>query len=437
MQREGGVVVGMLAALALGAVPRVGLAASDAALEERVRALEKKLDAEQKGAATESQSVRQRIEAIETQVKTEEQTIADKLGITFHAFVDTLAIYNTNSPANHNNQLRVFDVDSNSFELQQANINISRHKDDENLGFVINLDFGKEAEILNNATNWSNGSNRNSNTPFELREAYATYKLPFFQDITTLTFKGGKFVTLLGAEVVNNYDNFNYNISRSFSFGFGIPFTNTGLMTNFTVGSMVSVDAGVVNGWDNPQDNNNGKTFMGGVGFTPIDWYNFYLSGTYGPEENDNGHSKRGVFTWVNTLKPTDQLTLVAEATYGNESNFQPPNNPTQNSALWYGGCGYIVYKFTDRLQAAFRAEVFEDSDNFRVNVGPSLSTGLTPTGSTLWELTPTISYQVTQGLLWRNEYRHDNSNGKPFQTSSGNFVSGQDTLTTELIYVF
>ena len=155
----------MLAALAVGVVPQVGLAASDPALEERVRALEKKLDAQQAGAATEDQSVRQRIEAIETQVKTQEQTIADKLGITFHAFVDTLAIYNTNSPANHNNQLRVFDVDSNSFELQQANINISRHKDDENFGFVINLDFGKEAEILNNGTHWNNSSSNGTATP--------------------------------------------------------------------------------------------------------------------------------------------------------------------------------------------------------------------------------------------------------------------------------
>jgi len=421
----------ILVALAAGAVPRMGLAASDAALEERVRALEKKLDAEQKGAATESQSVRQRVEAIETQVKAEEQSIADKLGITFHAFVDTLVLYNTNSPANRTNQLRVFDVDSNSFELQQANINISRKKEDENLGFVINVDFGKEAEILGNATHWSNNPNSTESTnSVELREAYLTYKLPFsFLDNVTL--KGGKFVTLLGAEIINNYDNFNYNISRSFSFGFGIPFTHTGLMANMPIGSMVSVDAGVVNGWDNPTDNNNGKTFLGGVGFTPVDWYNFYISGTYGPEQTDNGHSKRGVFTWVNTLKPLDALTVVAEATYGNESDLTLPGNLTRQDALWYGGCGYVVYKITDRLQAAFRAEVFEDADNVRFNAPQAAS------GSTAWEMTPTLSYQVTQGLLWRGEYRHDNSNAKVFQTSSGNFVSGQDTITSELIYVF
>jgi len=426
----------MLAALAAGAVPRVGLAASDAALEERVRALEKKLDAEQKGAATETQSVRQRIETIETEVKAQEKTIADKLGIDFHAFVDTLVLYNTNSPASHNNQLRVFDVESNSFSLQQANINISRKKEDEDVGGVINVDFGKEAEIVGNVTHWSNNPNSTESTnSVELREAYLTYKLPFFRDITTVTLKGGKFVTLLGAEVINNYDNFNYNISRSFSFGFGVPFTNTGLMANVPIGSLVSIDAGVVNGWDNPDDNNNGKTFMGGVGFTPIDWYSFYLSGTYGPEQNSNGHSKRGVFTWVNTLKPLDQLTLVAEATYGNESDLVGPTQ--SDSALWYGGCGYIVYKFSDRLQAAFRGEVFEDADNTRFLLPASLSTGLTPTSSTAWEVTPTISYQLTQGLLWRGEYRHDESNAKAFQTSSGNFVSGQDTFSSELIYAF
>ena len=419
----------MFAALAAGAVPQVGLAASDAALEERVRALEKKLDAEQKGAATESQSVRQRVEAIETQVKAEEQSIADKLGINFHAFVDTLVLYNTNGPANRNNQLRVFDVDSNSFSLQQANINISRKKEDENLGAVINVDFGKEAEIVGNVTHWSNNLNSSESTnSIELREAYLTYKLPFSY-LDNVTLKGGKFVTLLGAEIINNYDNFNYNISRSYSFGFGIPFTHTGLMSNIAIGSMVSIDAGVVNGWDNPSDNNAGKTFLGGVGFTPIDWYNFYISGTYGPEQTDNGHSKRGVFTWVNTLKPLDELTIVAEATYGHESDLV--GSTQSDSALWYGGCGYVVYKFTDRLQAAFRAEVFEDSDGVR------FASPQAPNGSTAWALTPTLSYQITQGLLWRGEYRHDESNAKVFNTSSGNFVSGQDTLTSELIYAF
>ena len=416
----------MLVVLTAGVLPHVGMAA-DASLEERVRALEKKLDTEQKGAATESQSVRQRIEAIEKDVKTQEQTIADKLGINLHAFVDTTYLYNINNPQNKTNQLRVFDVDSNSFELQQANINISRKKEDENLGFVINLDFGKEAEIVGNVTHWSNNPNSTeSNNSIELREAYLTYKLPFLDNVTL---KGGKFVTLLGAEIINNYDNFNWNVSRSFSFGFGVPFTNTGLLANIALGSMVTVDASIVNGWDKVADNNAGKTFMGGVGFTPLDMYSFYLSGTYGPEETDNGHSKRGVFTWVHTLKPIENLTLQAEATYGNETDLVGPN--MKDSALWWGGAGYLIYKFDDRWQAAFRIEGFDDADGVR------FASPQAPNGSTAWEITPTVAYQITTGLLWRAEYRHDEDNQRVFQKSAGNYVRGQDTITSELIYVF
>ncbi len=38
--------------------------------------------------------------------------------------------------------------------------------------------------------------------------------------------------------MINNYDNFNYNISRSFSFGYGIPFTHTGVITHYEVNDL-------------------------------------------------------------------------------------------------------------------------------------------------------------------------------------------------------
>jgi hypothetical protein len=426
----------MGAVLALSVVPDLGLAADSVsdkelkALENRVRAIERKISQDEQAADTEGKSVRERIESVEQQVKTTEQTIAEKLGVDFHALIEGLYEYNINSPDSGFNTARVFDNDANSFTLQDAALFLSRNKEDENLGFALNVDFGKVAEIVGSVTCWNhNCDSSESNNSVELREAYLTYKIPIADGINL---KAGKFVTLLGYEILPTWTSFNPNISNSIIFGFALPFTTTGLNFNFPVGEMVTIDAGVINGWDDVVDVNDGKTFQGGVGIAPADILSIYIAGTYGPEQPNNGHSNLGEFTAVFTLKPADMVTLVWESVYGNESNIVGPNE--QDSAEWYGFSGYAIVQATERLGFALRSEVFVDNNGTRgLNSIPNPAvTG----GETVWEVTPTIGYQVTNGLLWRAEYRHDESNKQIFQRQSG-FVRGQDTLGTELVYAF
>ncbi len=63
-----------------------------------------------------------------------------------------------------------------------------------------------------------------------------------------------------------------------------------------------------------------------------------------------------------------------------------------------------------------------------------------------LGEFTGTLNYKVTSGLLARLEYRHDESNAKPFFDNSSNpanaglpfhTLAGQDTLGAYAIYAF
>jgi opacity protein-like surface antigen len=140
------------------------------------------------------------------------------------------------------------------------------------------------------------------------------------------------------------------------------------------------------------------------------------------------------VLTGVFTIKPTDIVTLVIDADYGNETDRVGPAGMGSalgtESALWYGVAGYAIVQATDDLSFALRGEVFDDSDGVR------LGSNQAPTGSTTWEITPTVSYQLTNGLLWRAEYRHDESDKKIFGKDD-HFVRGQDTLATELIYAF
>jgi hypothetical protein len=106
------------------------------------------------------------------------------------------------------------------------------------------------------------------------------------------------------------------------------------------------------------------------------------------------------------------------------------------HTAQWQGAAGYIIYAFTDKLSGALRAEIFDDMDGMR-----TLAAGVNGLGpgnqATYYEFTPTLTYKVAEGLFWRNEYRHDESDSKKVFPRENLFVRGQDTLATELVYTF
>jgi hypothetical protein len=322
---------------------------------------------------------------------------------------------------------------SDHFDLDLANIRIQRSVD-EGFGFVTDLNFGKTAEVVGRSTRWCEdprcSESRNS---FELNQFYLTYKW------NGLTVKAGKFVTLHGAEVIKTWDNINFNISNSILFGYAIPFTHTGLLFNYTLTDWASLDAGFIVGWDDLYDNNDGKSFTGGLTVTPTSTLTFYAAGTIGPEQEDRGDSTRGLLTFLTTYKPTDQLTFILDYNIANEEDivgpFRPSGKGTKN-AFWDGLAGYVVYRFTDQLSATLRAEFFNDADGVR-----------TGTKQTVWEITPTIAYQIYPGLTFRVEYRHDESSKRFFEGKglrnplpdgpTTRLFSGQDTVAGELLYSF
>jgi hypothetical protein len=479
LQRLGWVVLMLLTTVAL---PQRGRAASDGALEDRVKALERKLDQQQQGSTTETKTVTDRIDAIEKEVKDNEKTLLEKTGISVHSIIAMDYLYDINSPSNNPttasggpNQipagtslaqpfLRTFENEKNSFILNLANLHFERTADNMP-GFVIDLDFGKTGDVVNNATHFSGSptSLGNGTDFFDARQFYITYTAPVGSGIKL---KVGRFVTLAGAEVIKSYNNFNYNVTNSILFGFAIPFTHTGIMSSYAFSDQVSLDLGLVNGWDNVADNNDGKSLHSGLTLAFDPHVTFYQTVTYGPEQPGRyvtntvspscgtstsgpcdptaqlyvhpGRSKRLLLTSLLTIKPIDPLTLIIDYDYGNDSDSVPVDGLLR-TAQWQGAAAYIIYNFTDDLSACLRAEVFDDMNGSRV-IGPG--GGLNPTGgaglaATYTELTPTITYKIADGLYWRNEYRHDESDSKKVFAHNANLVRGQDTIATELLYAF
>lgn len=391
-------------------------------------------------------SVQDRLDALEKKVEAQGRGVAAALGIDIHGLVAIDYMYNMNNPKApgdySDNSGRVFDTDSNSFTVNQANLRFSRERENEDFGFVTSLDFGKTADVVREATWWSKDEKGSSNS-FELREAFVTYKAPIGDGVTL---KAGKMVTVHGAEVIKDYNRVNPTISNSFLFGYAIPFTHTGIMASFPAGDFLAVDLGLVNGWDDVVDNNDGKSFHGGLKILPNDTYfNLYLSGTVGPEQPDNGKSKRTLLNAVATLNASEELTFILDGVYGTENNV--PNGPAFGAdhlfddgtryASWCGLAGYVIYKVDNRLSLMLRAEGFDDTGGSRTLV----RTGNHGPGVTVWEITPGVSYQLTDGLVARAEYRHDEADRPIFWTDNHGkeypLQNGQDTIAAELIYAF
>jgi opacity protein-like surface antigen len=387
-----------------------------------------------------AQTIQDRIDALEGKVAEQGKKIEETLGIDIHALVSTAYTYSFNNPDTNFIFPRNETNKHNSIDLYQGTLFFSRMREEEDFGFAINLDFGSTAETTQ--SDWDGDGTLTSDSEetnsFELREAYLKYKTPFELPGGRISLKGGKFVTLLGYEVIMNWDNFNYNVSKAFLFGYAIAFTHVGLLANFPIHDMVSFDLGVVNGWDNVQDSNDGKSLLTGLGITPSDIFSMYFAATYGAEQPDNGKSKRGTVTANFSLQATEQLKFVLDGVYAKESDLVPDGTGDLDSADWYGGAFYIIFNPIERLTLAMRTEVFDDADGVRL--APATLSPTDPPrqgrGSTIWEISPAIAYALTDHITARIEYRHDRSSA-PIFDKDDHASNVSNTLSTQLIFAF
>jgi predicted porin len=328
-------------------------------------------------------------------------------------FVDGTFNWNFNDPKDpRENRLRVFDRPANTFSLNLVELAFEKKAAELNTaGFRLDLNAGRDVQFFQ-ARGLDSGD-------FDLQQAFITYKAPLGEGLT-VTF--GKFVTLLGAEVIESPDNF--NTSRSFLFGFAIPFTHTGLLLNYPVTPIVDLTVGVVNGWDNVDDNNNAKTFIGRLGFNFAESLSAYIAGIYGAEQDDQDGPKRWVIDVVSIFKPLPELTFVLNYDYGREDDAVLVDSRLVD-ARWQGIELIAHYALTEKFGLALRGEFFNDEDGAR-----------TGTAQDLWELTLTAGYKWVKSFETRLEYRHDQSNVRSFD-SDGSPKKSQDTIATEFIFRF
>ena len=353
-------------------------------------------------AAAPTGTIQERVAELEK--KSDATSLWNTLGFKISGYVDASYVQNFNNPATNVTNLRIFDTQANSFVPQLFQLMLEKPADAggtglERAGFRARMNFGAEARFSRARTNFRPGTD---NTEMDTQELYAEYIAPLGNG---LKIQFGKINTLVGYEVINSFENPNF--SRTFMFGLSQAFTTTGIRFTYTFNPMVTAVIGLVNGWDNIEDNNKSKTIEYLLAFTPHPRFGINWFGTWGGEQSNcqgagtsaaipagaagtcfnaagqvipfgDPSAKRFVNGLIITTKPTDSDTIIFEPYYVNEGNaaLDPTKQPSlggnaSGNARWDGMVTYWIHDFNDQTQPnAFslrgRGEIWEDAGGFR-----------------------------------------------------------------------
>src|SRR6185312_3078402 len=148
-------------------------------------------------------------------------------------------------------------------------------------------------------------------------QGYARYIAPVGAG---LTIDVGTFLSHIGSETVEGYEQQNATYSHGFIFSLFTPPNFTGLRLAYDWERRVQATVWVVNGWQsNTFDNNTGKTYGLQLNAKPVDEVKLSVSYLAGPEQPNDNHDWRQIVNAYVDVRPDDMFTARLEGTYGYE----------------------------------------------------------------------------------------------------------------------
>ena len=351
-------------------------------------------------------------------------------GFDFSGLVDAYYSFNFNHPANQTNGFYNFDTAANQFSLNMAKLTISHAADP--IGVQVDFGFGHAFDMINGIDNNGLGTKN-------IEQAFVSWK-PKGKD-SGFQMDFGKFVTSAGAEVIES--NANWNYSRSLLFSWAIPYYHFGFRATETKGKFTG-GFQLVNGWNNVQDNNSGKTlgFVGNFTAKKFMWNNNFYTG---PENPGTNTGWRNLYDTTVMFMPSDKFNAYVNFDYGQNNcgtkaalcpTYISNKSPAETTPAWYGVAFAAKLQMNDKNAFTPRYEWFKDRDGYQTGMVCAAGKDC----DALQEFTFTYEYKWTKGLLARLEYRRDWTNLKQpfyFQRGSTGASDHQDTLALGVIAFF
>jgi hypothetical protein len=330
-------------------------------------------------------------------------------------------------------------------------------------GFRTDVMLGEDAKYLKDRNTQNNLTNdqQNSNDLF-LEQAYVEIRAPVGNG---WDFKVGKFVSILGYEVIERPANMNTTYGLLWQ---EMPLYYTGVLSSYKFDDYLDAKLGVVNG---SQTDNNTSTSGEGDGVALLaalnvtapggnaNWSNNFQyssnndnntvnsGGVNGSTSNgvENGSSGTGYTfiynSWGNWAPKfaNDKLLLAFNSLLGTSSTNDNDQVGTQAGSTWFGAGAYAKYQFNDWFSLCSRGEYLGGNNPSKIVGGAGAYNG---TGLSLWEYTITAGFNVIDNLLIRAEYRLDWGNNSVINNNGGSEVTSTSSgpahyAGAEVVYSF
>jgi hypothetical protein len=267
-------------------------------------------------------------------------------------------------------------------------------------------------------------------------------------------FKVGKFVSILGYEVIERPANMNVTYGLLWQ---QFPLYYTGVLSSYKFDEYLDGKLGVVNGSNtdnNTSGNNNGDgcAVLAALNVTApggnANWSNNFqyssnsendtsistsANTTSVPGNNGTGGAYTFIYNSWGNWSPKfakDKLLLAFDSVLGTANGGKYGNTNT----TWYGAAAYAKYQFNDWFSLASRGEYLGGNNYFKYT--DTLPT--TAAGPSFWEYTITAGFNVIDNLLIRAEYRLDWGNNVVTNPDLTNSSSGPAHYAgAEVVYSF
>ena len=372
-------------------------------------------------------------------------------GVKLSGYIDSGYSYNFTGSGNQSQVNGRFGSDTaqrGDFNLYAAKIAIEKALTSANkaqAGFRTDIMLGEDASYFLNRTAGATGNTDNNSNSLFLEQAYVEIRAPVGNG---WDFKVGKFVSILGYEVMERPANMNTTFGLLFNV---MPLYYTGVLSSYKFDDYLDGKLGVVNGSNS--DNNtttnpngsDGVALLAALNVTApggnANWSNNFQYST----GNDNNTSVSTTNTSMSTQAATsvnlgnvsaytliyntwgnwapkfanDKLLLAFNALLGNTSGSS--STVGNINSTWYGAGAYAKYQFNDWFSLCSRGEYLGSNNSTAFgNQGSNNTATNHVTGNNLWEYTLTAGFNVIDNLLIRAEYRMD-WGSNIYNTASGN----------------
>lgn len=313
---------------------------------------------------------------------------------TLRAYAEASYAFNFNRPANQLNAYRGFDSRHNTFDLENAALDVAW--DTANVVGRVALQVGSTGATyyLGEPTREGAGGIATSDSGLlrHIQQANVGYRFPV---LAGLLVQGGVFLSPIGPESVVVHDNWNWSRSNLF---FGLPFYHAGGRAALSFNDRWILTLGIYNGWNNIVDNNPHKSVQVQLtaSISPtLTWSGLYMVGI----ERDGAYA-RHLFDTYAQWNAMERLSLMLHL----DAGFEPSEAGT---STWLAGALYARLTLMEGLYVAARTDLFRE--HAASNSTDSLPPIFFPT-SWVASSTLTLEAKPAERVSFRFEFRHDHA---------------------------